>query len=676
MRATAAAWRGVGLLCAGLFLLAATGCDVLATAPPATPTPGVRATPTPQRATVQVKQGTIVDAIKVLGRVVSSREADLSFRNTGRIREVYVQPGDLVTSGQVLVELDQRDLPWNLAKARVTVQQAQVRLAAARAKDVVDDTAVDRLAIRTAQIALAQQELNVQRLQAGALPADVRKAEADVAARQAEVDQARFDVLDKQAALTVKQADLADKQRGPNPLDVIQAQADVEAARIKVEQLSAGPRVEDVRAAQIALDQERTKLSRLRDLPLVRAEELANARVEVEVAQAKLSKVLADIDAGLTKGEQNRSIAVRTAQLELDRAQNLFTAKVAAGNPAAEEIRQQELAVNLRELELNKVQHQPAYDLQAAQVDLVAKQTRLDQLLAGPQEAEIAALTAQAQALQFAVESAIGAIPAAESSLLAAQSKLALVARGPNEFLLREANNQVALARSQVETAQAKLTANQEAIGQKRAVASFDLEQFRRAIDQATLDVQNFESQTGDVKVIAPFDGRITRLAGRPGDNVQAFFPILNLSSLEGLVVKADIAEADLPRLQSGMPVDLTMDAYPGQTLNGRIDALPEPSVGQVGQAPDRSTRIVVDWPAAGAEMGMLARVQVTLQIKPNVLIVPNGAVRTVGKRRFVEYLDGEIKRSRNVELGIVTDQDTEVTSGLQEGMEILAGQS
>jgi multidrug efflux pump subunit AcrA (membrane-fusion protein) len=74
--------------------------------------------------------------------------------------------------------------------------------------------------------------------------------------------------------------------------------------------------------------------------------------------------------------------------------------------------------------------------------------------------------------------------------------------------------------------------------------------------------------------------------------------------------------------------------------------------------------------------MGMLARVQVTLQIKPDVLMVPNGAVRTVGKRKFVEYLDGEIKRSRNVETGITTDAETEIVSGVQEGMTILAGQS
>jgi HlyD family secretion protein len=668
--------RGARLLLATAFLLTGTGCELLASTPEANPTPVAKPTPAPQRAEVQVKRGTIVDAIKVLGRVVSSREADLSFRNSGRIREVYVQPGDMVTAGKVLAELDQRDLPWNLAKARVTIQQAQLKLAAAQAKDVVDDTVLDQLAVRAAQVGLGQAELSLQKVQSGPLPSDVKKAEAEVAARQADLDKARFDVLDKEAARAAKQAELDLEQRGPDELAVIQARADVEAAKVKVEQLRAGPRQEDVRGAEIALDQERTKLSRLRDLPKYRDEEVANARADVELAKAKLAKVLADIDAGLIKGERDRSSAVQTAQLEQEKAQNTLTAKQAAAAATPEEIRQQEQNVALKEVELQKLRNPPAFDLEAAQVDLAAKQTALDQLLAGPTEAEIAALTAQVESLRLAVESAKQAVPAAEANLTAAQAKRDQVAAGDNSFLVREANNQVALARNGISAAQAKLRVDQETIQQKRAVASFDLEQLRRAIDQATLDVQNFEAQTGDVKVIAPFDGRITRLAARPGDNVQAFFPILNLSSLEGLVVKADIAEADLPRLTAGMPAELTMDAYPNQTLTGRIDALPEQQVGQVGQAPDRATRVVVNWPGPGAEMGMLARVQVTLQIKPDVLIVPNGAVRTVGKRKFVEYMDGEIKRSRNVETGITTDTETEIVSGLQEGMTILAGQS
>ena len=551
-----------------------------------------------------------------------------------------------------------------------------MRLAAAQAKDVVDDTSLDRLAIRAAQTALGQAELNVERQQAGPLPADVKKAEAELAARQAELDKARFDLLDREAALAAKQAELDLKQQGPDELALIQARADIEAARIKVEQLRAGPLPADVRAAEVALDQERAKLDKVRDLPRVRTEEIANARADVQLAQAKLTKVLADIDAAQIKGEQARNNAVQAAQLELEKAQNTLTLRQSSTEAAPQEIRLQEQAVLLKEQELQKLRTPTGFDLEAAQVDLAAKQTRLEQLSAGPAEQEIAALSAQLQSIRYSIENARVGVTAAEATVGAARSRLDLVASGTSEFLVREARNQVSLARNNIETAQARLRVNQETIQQKRAVASFDLEQFRRAIDQAILDVQNFEAQTGDVKVVAPFAGRITRLAARPGDNVQAFFPILNLSSLEGLVVKADIAEADLPRLTPGMAVDLTMDAYPNQPLVGRIDALPEQSVGQVGQAPDRSTRVVVNWPGPGAEMGMLARVQVTLQIKPDVLMVPNGAVRTVGKRKFVEYLDGEIKRSRNVETGITTDAETEITSGVQEGMTILAGQS
>lgn len=72
----------------------------------------------------------------------------------------------------------------------------------------------------------------------------------------------------------------------------------------------------------------------------------------------------------------------------------------------------------------------------------------------------------------------------------------------------------------------------------------------------------------------------------------------------------------------------------------------------------------------------MLARIQITLLSKPDVLLVPNTAIKIVGKRKFIEYMDGDIRRSRNVELGIQTDTDTEVLSGVQPGMVVIAGQN
>jgi RND family efflux transporter MFP subunit len=422
------------------------------------------------------------------------------------------------------------------------------------------------------------------------------------------------------------------------------------------------------------LDQEKTKLDKLRDQPKVKPEDLDNARVAVQQAQAALTKTLADIDAGTIKGETNRDAAVRSAQLTLQQAQTNYD-KLANSGVLPGDLQAQEQSVKLAELALQKAQT-PRTDVDSARIAVAAAQSALDQLLAGASELELVALRTQIQAAELAVGNAQQAVGVAQAALAAAQAKSDQATRGPDEFTIRDLTNKIGLATNALQTAQLRLQNKIDSYAQVKKSATFDQETLRGAITQAQLDVQNYEAQTGDVKVIAPFAGKITRLAARPGDTVQAFFPILNLSGLEGLVIKADISEADLSRLSVGMPVDMTMDAYPNQALHGRIDTLPDLTVGQVGQAPDRATRIVVDWPGPGAELGMLARVQITLQTKDDVLMVPNGAVRTVGKRRFVEYMDGDIKRSRNVELGIVTDQDTEITSGLTEGMEILAGQS
>ena len=74
----------------------------------------------------------------------------------------------------------------------------------------------------------------------------------------------------------------------------------------------------------------------------------------------------------------------------------------------------------------------------------------------------------------------------------------------------------------------------------------------------------------------------------------------------------------------------------------------------------------------------MLARVKIILQRLENVLLVPQAAVRTVGKRQFVEYNDEingvPVKRSRNVVPGLSSGGQTEIKEGVEEGMVILAG--
>ncbi len=664
----------------GLIVISGViGCNPLTDGPSPFPTATVRPTATPNRAYSTVRLGTIIDAVKTLGRVVAAQEADLNFRNTGRIRDVFVQPGDLVNAGQVLAELDQRDLPWQLSRARLGVRQAEARLEASVVRQVVDTVQVDELAVQSAVVQLAGATLAQSRLDADITDADVLDARSRIASARSALDSARFSIRARDADLAVKQADLAVKSMPPNPQELTRARLDIEIARVRLAQAEAGPRAVDIRAAELLVDQEKTRLARLQDYSPVRAEDVAGARLELLRAEGVVTRVFADIDARLLVAAVPRSSAIASARNGVDVARNALE-KLLATVPLATEIEAQRASVRLAEIALERLRSPQTFDADSARVAVRVAEARLAQLVAGPSAAEIASFRSQISAVELARDGAKGAVTVAEANLQAAESRLAFILVGPNRFDRDDAANRISAVQAQITALRDRVDTNRQFADQARTIATFDQETLRRAVAQARLDVSNFEDQTGDVRIVAPFPGKITRLAARPGDTVQAFFPVMNLSSLEGVVVKADISEADVPRLQEGMPVDLTMDIYPGQLIRGRIISLPVSTTERVGAAPDRATRIAVDWPPPTSlgrpELGMLARVQITLLSKPDVLVVPNTAIKIVGKRKFIEYMDGDIRRSRNVELGIQTDTDTEVLSGVQPGMVVIAGQN
>ena len=132
-------------------------------------------------------------------------------------------------------------------------------------------------------------------------------------------------------------------------------------------------------------------------------------------------------------------------------------------------------------------------------------------------------------------------------------------------------------------------------------------------------------------------------------------------------------------RLAVGQQVEIRMqDQFPDQLILGKVTLLPGKVRTQTGLIPDRSTKIGLTWPGPGVEIGMLARLKIIFQERENVLLVPQSAVRTVGKRQFVEYMDEingqQVKRSRNVVPGLSSQGYTEIIEGVPEGMVILAG--
>jgi RND family efflux transporter MFP subunit len=90
----------------------------------ATPTP--LPTPiVPTKPTYEVQRGEVVRKLAFTGRVAPVVEEELFFRTSGYVGSVYVSRGDDVQAGDVLAELEVRDLKNQLAQAEASLRSAQ-----------------------------------------------------------------------------------------------------------------------------------------------------------------------------------------------------------------------------------------------------------------------------------------------------------------------------------------------------------------------------------------------------------------------------------------------------------------------------------------------------------------------------------------------------------------------
>lgn len=320
------------------------------------------------------------------------------------------------------------------------------------------------------------------------------------------------------------------------------------------------------------------------------------------------------------------------------------------------------LDLQAAELALDEGKAQASEATPAAQAEL--ERARFDLELA--QEA----LANVEDELNLAYDTAEVALLQAEAALEEAEETWSTIQSGVVPDKLQDAEAEVARKEAALQKAQANL--EQALINAEDAGNVLKLE---NDLKRARANHELLLEQLADARLVAPFDGVIQFIKGKAGEPVSAYGEIIGLADPTVLIITADISDDDTPKVALEQVADITLDAFSSEVLQGIITKLPTSLVTTQGVIQDRSIRIEVDWPKAGAEIGMLARVTITVQHKDDVLKVPIESVKRSGRRTYVEYMDGDIKRAKNVEIGIQTETEVEILSGLEEGFVILQGQ-
>jgi HlyD family secretion protein len=176
---------------------------------------------------------------------------------------------------------------------------------------------------------------------------------------------------------------------------------------------------------------------------------------------------------------------------------------------------------------------------------------------------------------------------------------------------------------------------------------------------QATLDL---------ARIAAPFEGMITDVQTKPGDQVNAGSTAFRIDDLSHLLVDVQVSEVDINSVQVGQDASLTFDAITNKTYTGKVT-----KVALVGNANQGVVDFTVTVELTNADdpvkPGMTAGVNIVVQQLKDVLLVPNRAVRVVNGNRVVYILKDGAPQAVNITLGASSDTDSQVVGGdLKEG--------
>ena len=226
------------------------------------------------------------------------------------------------------------------------------------------------------------------------------------------------------------------------------------------------------------------------------------------------------------------------------------------------------------------------------------------------------------------------------------------------------------------------------------AVAQLDLA--RAQFEQSKARLEELRINLSNTVISSPVNGFIGKRYLDPGAAVSPNAPVASVVAIDTVRMVANIVEKDVKRLTVGMPAEVEVDAFPGQKFMGKI--------GRIAPVFDPQTRtaemeIEVPNPRYQLKPGMYARVDLTVDSRPNALTVPSNAVVDLEGRTGV-FVAGQASgaggqpagntaappggttpaggaasmtaKFQPVQTGIRDGEQVEITSGLSDGVRVI----
>lgn len=195
---------------------------------------------------------------------------------------------------------------------------------------------------------------------------------------------------------------------------------------------------------------------------------------------------------------------------------------------------------------------------------------------------------------------------------------------------------------------------------------------------QAALTSSWYSYQQVSSNIISPAGGTVSNLMIAPGTVISApsSSSSNNVSSQqlgtirrpnENTQASVTLSEIDVTKISIGQKVTITMDAFPDKTFTGRVIFVN--TNGQVSSSvTSYPATIQFDTSTNNIYPNMSVNVKIITNVKDNILIVPSSAIQNTNGQKTVRVLQNRQLVNIPIEVGLASDTQTEIISGVNEG--------
>jgi len=214
--------------------------------------------------------------------------------------------------------------------------------------------------------------------------------------------------------------------------------------------------------------------------------------------------------------------------------------------------------------------------------------------------------------------------------------------------------------------------------------ADFSIKDQEIKVAQAEETLSEAQEKLADYSVYTPFGGIISDVNVKKGDSVSAG-TVLAVVITWQKIAEISLNEVDAAKVKAGQKATLTFDALSDVSISGKV--LEMDTAGTVSQGVvSYGVKIVLDTQDERIKPGMSVAADIITDVKQDVLVLPNNAIKSQGNSRYVELAEvpAEMKqqsltsvsgvilsnspKQQSVEIGLSNDLSTEIVSGLKEG--------